>query len=78
MSLVLTIVNAWRPSFSRLQETADFGSNPGALRMLTFLRIIYRQGLLSLSFFMAQCSRQPITTVVLVGRRLQTNMVSRC
>ena len=37
MSLVLTIVNAWRPSFSRLQETADFGSNPGALRMLTFL-----------------------------------------
>ena len=37
MSLVLTIVNAWRPSFSRLQEVADFGSNPGALRMLTFL-----------------------------------------
>ena len=37
MSLVLTVVNAWRPSFSRLQEMADFGSNPGALRMLTFL-----------------------------------------
>src|SRR6478672_5442021 len=37
MSLVLTMVNAWRPAFSRLQETADFGSNPGALRMLTFL-----------------------------------------
>jgi poly(hydroxyalkanoate) depolymerase family esterase len=37
MSLVLTIVNARRPSFSRLQEVADFGSNPGALRMLTFL-----------------------------------------
>src|SRR5664279_4943841 len=36
MSLVLTIVNAWRPSFSRLQEVADFGSNPGALRMLTY------------------------------------------
>jgi poly(hydroxyalkanoate) depolymerase family esterase len=25
------------PSFSHLQEMADFGSNPGALRMLTFL-----------------------------------------
>jgi poly(hydroxyalkanoate) depolymerase family esterase len=37
MSLVLAIVNAWRPSFSRLQEVADFGSNPGALRMWTFL-----------------------------------------
>jgi poly(hydroxyalkanoate) depolymerase family esterase len=37
MSLVLTIVNAWRPSFSRLQEVADFGTNPGALRMLTYL-----------------------------------------
>ena len=37
MSLVLTIVNAWRPSFSRLQEVEDFGTNPGALRMLTYL-----------------------------------------
>ena len=37
MSLVLTIVNAWRPAFSRLHEVADFGSNPGALRMLTYL-----------------------------------------
>ena len=36
MSLVLTIVNAWRPSSSRLQEVADFGTNPGALRMLTY------------------------------------------
>jgi poly(hydroxyalkanoate) depolymerase family esterase len=25
------------PSFSRLQEVADFGTNPGALRMLTYL-----------------------------------------
>ena len=37
MSLVLTMVNALRPSFSRLQEVADFGANPGALRMLTYL-----------------------------------------
>ena len=37
MSLVLAIVNAWRPSFSRLQKVADFGTNPGALGMLTFL-----------------------------------------
>jgi poly(hydroxyalkanoate) depolymerase family esterase len=36
MSLVLTIVNAWRPYLSRLQEVADFGTNPGALRMLTY------------------------------------------
>ena len=35
--LVLAIVNAWRPSFSRLQKVADFGTNPGALGMLTFL-----------------------------------------
>jgi poly(hydroxyalkanoate) depolymerase family esterase len=33
---VLTIVNAWRPSLSRLQEAVDFGTNPGALRMLTY------------------------------------------
>ena len=33
---MLTIVNAWRPSLSRLQEVADFGTNPGALRMLTY------------------------------------------
>jgi poly(hydroxyalkanoate) depolymerase family esterase len=37
MSLVLTIVNAWRPSSSHLQEVADFGTNPGALRMLTYV-----------------------------------------
>ena len=37
MSLVLAIVNAWRPSLSRLQEVEDFGTNPGALRMLTYL-----------------------------------------
>jgi len=33
---VLTIVNASRPSLSRLQEAVDFGTNPGALRMLTY------------------------------------------
>jgi hypothetical protein len=37
LSLVLAIVNAWRPSLSRLQEVEDFGTNPGALRMLTYL-----------------------------------------
>jgi poly(hydroxyalkanoate) depolymerase family esterase len=37
MSLVLAIVNAWRPSSSHLQEVEDFGTNPGALRMLTYL-----------------------------------------
>jgi len=37
VSLVLTIVNAWRPSLSQLQEVEDFGTNPGALRMLTYL-----------------------------------------
>ena len=37
MSLVLTVVNAWRPSLSHLQEVADFGTNPGALRMLTYV-----------------------------------------
>ena len=37
VSLVLTIVNAWRPSLSRLQEVKGFGTNPGALRMLTYL-----------------------------------------
>ena len=37
MSLVLTIVNAWRPSLSHLQEVEDFGTNPGALRMLTYV-----------------------------------------
>ena len=36
MSLVLAIVDAWRPLSSRLQEVADFGTNPGALRMLTY------------------------------------------
>jgi poly(3-hydroxybutyrate) depolymerase len=30
-------VNAWRPSLSHLQEVEDFGTNPGALRMLTYL-----------------------------------------
>ena len=37
MSIVLSIVNAWRPSFSRLQKVTDFGTNPGALEMLTFV-----------------------------------------
>ena len=38
MSLVLTIVNAWRrPYLSHLQEVEDFGTNPGALRMLSYL-----------------------------------------
>lgn len=37
MLLAQTIVNAWRPSFSRLQKVADFGTNPGGLRMLTYL-----------------------------------------
>ena len=37
MSLVLAIVNAWRPSLSHLQEVEDFGTNPGALRMLSYL-----------------------------------------
>jgi poly(hydroxyalkanoate) depolymerase family esterase len=37
VSLVLTIVNAWRPSLSHLQEVEDFGTNPGALRMLTYV-----------------------------------------
>jgi poly(3-hydroxybutyrate) depolymerase len=37
MSIVLAIVNAWRPSFSRLQKVTDFGTNPGALGMLTFV-----------------------------------------
>jgi len=36
MSLVLAIVDAWRPLSSRLQDVADFGPNPGALRMLTY------------------------------------------
>jgi len=36
MSLVLTILNAWRPASTRLQEIPDFGTNPGALRMLTY------------------------------------------
>jgi len=36
MSLVLAIVDAWRPLSSRLQEVADFGTNPGGLRMLTY------------------------------------------
>jgi len=37
VSLVLTIVNAWRRSLSHLQEVEDFGTNPGALQMLTYL-----------------------------------------
>jgi poly(hydroxyalkanoate) depolymerase family esterase len=37
VSLVLTIVNAWRPSLSHLQEVEEFGTNPGRLRMLTYL-----------------------------------------
>ena len=37
MSLVPTMVNAWRPSLSHLQEVAEFGTNPGKLRMLTYL-----------------------------------------
>lgn len=36
MSLVLAIVDIWRPLSSRLREVADFGPNPGALRMLTY------------------------------------------
>ena len=36
MSLVLAIVDTWRPLSSRLREVADFGSNPGGLRMLTY------------------------------------------
>jgi hypothetical protein len=69
VSLVLAIVNAWRPSLSHLQEVEDFGTNPGALRMLSFCRIIFRQDLLLSSFFTAQCSRRPTTTLVQVGRR---------
>ena len=37
MSIVLAIVNAWRPSFTRLRQVTDFGTNPGALEMLTFV-----------------------------------------
>jgi poly(hydroxyalkanoate) depolymerase family esterase len=37
VSLVVTIVNAWRPSLSHLQEVEEFGTNPGGLRMLTYL-----------------------------------------
>ena len=37
MQIMPTIVNAWRPSSSHLQEVADFGTNPGALRMLTYV-----------------------------------------
>ena len=37
MSLVLAIVNVWRPCLSHLQEVEDFGTNPGALRMWTYL-----------------------------------------
>jgi len=38
VSIVLTIVNAWRPVFCpHLQEVEDFGTNPGALQMLTYL-----------------------------------------
>ena len=36
MSLVLAIVDTWRPLSSRLREVADFGTNPGSLRMLTY------------------------------------------
>jgi len=36
MSLVLAIVDTWRPLSSRLRDVADFGTNPGALRMLTY------------------------------------------
>jgi poly(hydroxyalkanoate) depolymerase family esterase len=36
MSLVLAIVDAWRPLSSRLEEVADFGTNPGELRMLAY------------------------------------------
>ena len=60
MSLVLAIVNAWRPSFSRLQKVADFGTNPGALGMLTFLPDILSprpEDLLCWSFSMAHYSR---------------------
>jgi len=60
--------DAWGPSLSHLQEVEDFGTNPGALRMLTYLPIISRQDLLLSSFFMAQCSRRPTTTVVQAGR----------
>jgi poly(hydroxyalkanoate) depolymerase family esterase len=34
---MITIMNAWRPSLSHLQEVEGFGTNPGALRMLTYL-----------------------------------------
>jgi hypothetical protein len=47
MSLVLSIVNAWGPSFSRLQQSADFGLNPGALRMFEVVPVsgtVWRQG----------------------------------
>src|ERR1700731_224773 len=34
---MIAIMNALRPSLSHLQEVEDFGTNPGALRMLTYL-----------------------------------------
>jgi poly(hydroxyalkanoate) depolymerase family esterase len=37
VSPMITIMNAWRPSLSHLQEVEGFGTNPGALRMLTYL-----------------------------------------
>jgi poly(hydroxyalkanoate) depolymerase family esterase len=37
VSPMITIMSAWRPSLSHLQEVEGFGTNPGALRMLTYL-----------------------------------------
>ena len=78
MSLVLTIVDAWRPSLSRLQEVADFGTNPGALRMLTYTPDNFRLDLRWSSLFMARRSRRRNTTLAPAGRPWQTDMASCC
>ena len=76
MSIVLAIVNAWRPSFTRLRQVTDFGTNPGALEMLTFVPDVLAPRPACLLFFMAHYSRRPITTAEQAGRPLQINMGS--
>ena len=79
MSLVLTIVNAWRPSLSRLQEVEDFGTNPGALRMLTYVPDdLPTRPALVVALFTAQRSRPPNTILALAGRSWLTDMALRC
>jgi hypothetical protein len=63
---------------SSLRETVEFGSNPGALRMLTFVPENLPALVRSSSRCVAADRRQPATTTAQVDRRSPGIMASHC